>query len=92
MFRADGYVRTTNGWIDHRSKPKDRVAVSGSFSQSGPTDILNAIKATSARHGQNRALSRVGLTRNDWHALFRALIEAESGYRPSAMSLSLIHI
>jgi len=38
------------------------------------------------RHERNRALATAGLTRADWHILFQAMIEAESGYNPTALS------
>ncbi|WP_244430371.1 lytic transglycosylase domain-containing protein [Roseivivax halodurans] len=60
--------------------------ISAKLANPGHADILDAIRATSLRHAQNRALGPVGLDAEDWHALFRALIEAESAYRPAAMS------
>ncbi len=86
MFRADGSVRTTDGWTDHRSRADSSVSVSTSSIAPELLNILDAIEATSTRHGQNHALARVGLELDDWHALFRALIEAESGYLPTALS------
>ncbi len=86
MFRADGSVRTTEGWTNHRREENGAVSISTSSFDPNLPSILDAIRATSVRHGQNRALARVGLEPDDWHTLFRALIEAESAYRPSAMS------
>lgn len=48
--------------------------------------ILDLIHATAARHQNNRALIQVGLDAREWHVLFRALVEAESSYNPSAVS------
>ncbi|MGZ2260103.1 lytic transglycosylase domain-containing protein [Roseobacter sp. A03A-229] len=48
--------------------------------------MLEAIQATAARHERNRALRVLEIDSNDWQALFRALIEAESAYRPNATS------
>lgn len=86
MFRADGSVRTTDGWTDYRRETGSSVSISTSTYDPTLPNILDAIRATSVRHGQNRALARVGLEPGDWHTLFRALIEAESAYRPTAMS------
>lgn len=86
VFRADGSVRKTDGWTDHRRETRSADSVSTSTYDPTLPDILNAIRETSARHRQNPALARAGLEPDDWHALFRALIEAESNYRPTAMS------
>ncbi|WP_306199433.1 lytic transglycosylase domain-containing protein [Ruegeria discodermiae] len=51
-----------------------------------PADVLAAIHATAERHETNRALDEAGLSSTDWRALFRAMIEAESAYRPNAVS------
>lgn len=86
VFTGAASVRTTDGWTD-RGLNKDRsVAVSTGSVDTAPPDILDAIRHTSARHRQNPALVRVGLEPEDWNALFRALIEAESAYRPNALS------
>ncbi|WP_368074468.1 lytic transglycosylase domain-containing protein [Celeribacter baekdonensis] len=53
---------------------------------SGRTEILNLILATADRHEGNRALRQVGLGPDDWQVLFRALVEAESSYNPTAVS------
>ena len=42
--------------------------------------------ATADRHHENRALRQVGLDADDWQVLFRALVEAESSYNPTAVS------
>ena len=53
---------------------------------SGRNDILALIRATAERHAGNRALDRVGLDAHRWQVLFRALVEAESSYNPTAVS------
>lgn len=86
VFRADGSVRTTDGWTRHRRQTSSPVLVSTSVLDPGLPDILDAIRATSVRHGQNRVFARVSLGPDGWHVLFRALIEAESAYRSTARS------
>ncbi|MAU53061.1 MAG: transglycosylase [Roseovarius sp.] len=53
---------------------------------SGRDDILALIRTTAERHAGNRALRQVGLSADDWQILFRALVEAESSYNPTAVS------
>ncbi len=53
---------------------------------SGRDDILDLIRRTAARHQSNHALRKVGLDAGHWLVLFRALIEAESSYNPTAVS------
>ncbi|KII12831.1 transglycosylase [Phaeobacter sp. S60] len=53
---------------------------------SGRDDILSLIRTTADRHQGNRALRQVNLRANDWQVLFRALVEAESSYNPTAVS------
>lgn len=53
---------------------------------SGRGDILALIRATADRHAGNRALRQVGLDFDDWQDLFRALVEAESSFNPTAVS------
>ena len=53
---------------------------------SGRDDILSLIQATAERHKGNRALRQVDLGADDWQVLFRALVEAESSYNPTAVS------
>ncbi|MBN9890229.1 lytic transglycosylase domain-containing protein [Pelagibaca abyssi] len=48
--------------------------------------ILSLIRATADRHQGNRALRQVGLGADDWQILFRALVESESSYNPTAVS------
>ncbi|WP_406651431.1 lytic transglycosylase domain-containing protein [Aliisedimentitalea scapharcae] len=49
-------------------------------------DILSLIRTTATRHASNHALRQVGLDADDWQILFRALVEAESSYNPTAVS------
>ncbi|KGB80906.1 transglycosylase [Rhodovulum sp. NI22] len=53
---------------------------------SGRDGILSLIRTTAVRHQGNRALRQVGLSADDWQILFRALVEAESSYNPTAVS------
>jgi membrane-bound lytic murein transglycosylase MltF len=53
---------------------------------SGRDGTLSLIHATADRHQGNRALRQVGLDADDWQILFRALVEAESSYDPTAVS------
>ncbi|KEP67829.1 transglycosylase [Thioclava dalianensis] len=48
--------------------------------------ILSLIRTTAVRHQRNRALRLAGLSADDWQFLFRALVEAESSYNPTAVS------
>lgn len=50
------------------------------------TQVLALIRQTAARHQDNRAIVRAGLSTRDWHVLFQAMIEAESSYNPTAIS------
>lgn len=95
-FGRDGTVRTS-GWTFHRERPSwaghestpktEPVAVSLDEARpSGRDNILALIRATAERHARNRALGRVGLHTHDWQILFRALVEAESSYNPTAVS------
>ena len=63
--------------------------VLASLDATPPSDrdgILSLIRATADRHQSNRALRQVGLSADDWQVLFRALVEAESSYNPTALS------
>nr|WP_245737679.1 lytic transglycosylase domain-containing protein [Jannaschia helgolandensis] len=57
-------------------------------SEAGPPSsrILDLIRTTAARHQSNRALRQVDLGADAWQLLFRAVVEAESSYNPSAVS------
>ena len=49
-------------------------------------DVLAAVASTSARHASDPRLAAVGLSAAGWRSFFQALIEAESGYDPAALS------
>lgn len=95
-FGANGFARTS-GWTFHGERPGwagyDSASASvvthnirGTGRSAAPADILTLIRDTTTRHQQNRALVQVDLDAQDWHVLFRALIEAESAYNPTAQS------
>ncbi|WP_298571236.1 lytic transglycosylase domain-containing protein [uncultured Aliiroseovarius sp.] len=86
VIRADGSVRTS-GWNDHgRESAEHEVARLKPSHLETRHAILSAIRATSERHVANRSLLSIKLSPADWHFLFQALIEAESGYNPTAVS------
>lgn len=95
-FGRDGTARTS-GWTFHGERPAwaglddsaEAEVVLASLDDALPNgrdEILTLIRATAERHAGNRALSRVGLDAQDWQILFRALVEAESSYNPTAIS------
>jgi hypothetical protein len=93
-FGADGTARTS-GWTFHgvhpnwaaSTNPTDQEQFEPPVPAQGATPyILTLIHQTSTRHRQNRAIARAGLAPQDWHSLFQAMIEAESGYNPTAIS------
>ena len=95
-FGRDGKARTS-GWTFHGERPawagldhSPEVEVVlpslDSAPPSGRDDILALIRATAERNAGNRALRQVGLGADDWQFLFRALVEAESSYNPTAVS------
>lgn len=49
-------------------------------------EILHAIETTALRYGSHGALRQAGLSVTDWALFYRANIEVESAYNPSAMS------
>lgn len=49
-------------------------------------EILGAIEETALRYGTHAGIRRAGLSVTEWAMLFRANIEIESGYNPSAKS------
>jgi soluble lytic murein transglycosylase-like protein len=49
-------------------------------------EILQAIETTALRHAGHSALRRAGLSVTDWTLFYRANIEVESAYNPSALS------
>lgn len=86
VIKADGSVRTS-GWKFHNGETAEPAVAY--IDRSVPTSrrsILNAIRATTERHVQNRSLHSVGLSPAEWHILFQALVEAESAYDPTAVS------
>jgi len=95
-FGRDGTARTS-GWTFYGDRPAwaglDGDAEAGvvlasrdATPPSGRDDILDLIRRTAARHQSNHALRKVGLDAGHWLVLFRALIEAESSYNPTAVS------
>ncbi|MCC5966790.1 MAG: lytic transglycosylase domain-containing protein [Natronohydrobacter sp.] len=49
-------------------------------------EILHAIETTALRYGGHAALREAGLSVTDWALFYRANIEVESAYNPSALS------
>jgi hypothetical protein len=49
-------------------------------------EILQAIETTALRYAGHSALRRAGLSVTDWALFYRANIEVESAYNPSALS------
>ncbi len=95
-FTRDGTARTS-GWTFHGTTPAwaglddraDAEVVLASLRAalpSGRDDILSLIRTTALRHRGNRALRQGGLDADNWQILFRALVEAESNYIPTAVS------
>jgi hypothetical protein len=95
-FRADGSA-TASGWTFHGTRPNwaslgdaaevPTVEVVRLAPAAGATSqVLALIRQTASRHQDNRDIARAGLSTRDWHALFQAIIEAESGYNPTAIS------
>ncbi len=95
-FGHDGAARTS-GWTFHGERPAwagldDSAEVEivlaslDATPPSGRDDVLSLIRATADRHRGNRALRQVGLGPDNWQVLFRALVEAESSYNPTAVS------
>lgn len=100
MFHRDGSASAA-GWTFHGAPPEHVTLVglprdegsesaqsnrSGASTDRGRAHILEAVRETATRHADNRALAAVGLSASDWHALFRALIQAESAFDPQALS------
>ena len=95
-FHADGSA-TASGWTFHGTRPNwatsdvaaevQPIVVARLAAPAGATSqVLALIGQTAARHQDNRAIARAGLSIRDWHVLFRAMIEAESSYNPTAIS------
>lgn len=95
-FGRDGAARTS-GWTFHGKRPAwaglnhsvEAEVVLASLDATPPSgrdDILSLIRTTAVRHQGNRALRLADLSADDWQILFRALVEAESSYNPTAVS------
>lgn len=95
-FGRDGTARTS-GWTFHGERPAwaglehsaEAEVVLASLDATPPSsrdDTLSLIRTTAVRHQGNRALRQVSLDADDWQILFRALVEAESSYNPTAVS------
>lgn len=95
-FGRDG-TAWTSGWTFHGERPAwaglgdstdDDVVLTSldATPPSGRDGILSLVHATADRHKGNRALRQVDLDADDWQILFRALVEAESSYNPTAVS------
>lgn len=95
-FARDGTARTS-GWTFHGERPAwaglddsaEAEVVLVSLDATPPSSrdgILSLIRTTAVRHQGNRALRLAGLSTDDWTVLFRALVEAESSYNPTAVS------
>ncbi len=95
-FGRDGTARTSGGtfhgerpaWagLNHSAEAEVVLASLDSTPPSGRDDILSLIRKTADRHAGNHALRQVSLGADDWQVLFRALVEAESSYNPTAVS------
>ncbi|MDF9302059.1 lytic transglycosylase domain-containing protein [Tritonibacter mobilis] len=95
-FSRDGTARTS-GWTFHGERPAwaglddstEAEVVLTSLEATPPSSrdgILSLIRTTAVRHQGNSALRRAGLSADDWQILFRAMVEAESSYNPTAVS------
>lgn len=100
MFHRDGSASAA-GWTFHGTPP-DHVTLVGiprdgmheaapsnnarAGTARGRADILEAVRGAADRHADNRALVAAGISASGWHALFRALIQAESAFDPQALS------
>lgn len=90
MFGKTGNV-TTVGWTFHEKAAGQTPApntggkssISAGASRPG---VMLAIAQTANRHARNRAVNAVGLSGEDWHLLFRSLIQTESAFNPKALS------
>ncbi len=86
VIRPDGTTRTS-GWTLHAEHDQAKRHGPVASSPAPPReDVLRAIEATAARHGDHPSLKRLDIAADDWALLFRAMIEAESAYRPAARS------
>ena len=97
MFGKGGKV-TTSGWTFHGTPPgnveqldQTETTITPAIptrttSAIGAPAVMQAILRTSTRHQSNRAIKAVGLSKAQWHILFRSLIQAESAFNPNALS------
>lgn len=87
VIHPDGSTRAS-GWTFHDQKdgPEPVQAETRREAPRARATVLAAITATSDRHQNNRALAASGLNTDEWHSLFRAMIEAESAYNPTVIS------
>ena len=86
-FGPDGAVRTSAGWTFHGRQDEERTTTPRRTApQPARADVLVAIAATAERHAGHPAIARLGMDARQWGHLFRAMIEAESAYRPDALS------
>ncbi|SFD26357.1 Transglycosylase SLT domain-containing protein [Pseudooceanicola nitratireducens] len=72
--------------MEHSAEAEVVLASLDATPPSSPDDTLSLIRTTAVRHQGNRALRQVSLDADDWQILFRALVEAESSYNPTAVS------
>lgn len=87
IFARNGNVRATDGWTFHdTAKESTSPKALRTFAAMPLPGVLEAIITTAARHERNQAIQDMGLSAEGWHALFCALIEAESAYNPTALS------
>ena len=86
-FAPDGSVRTSAGWTFHgRQAEEAQETRRRDVPQPARAEVLVAIADAAARHADHPALARLGMDARAWGHLFRAMVEAESAYRPDAVS------
>jgi hypothetical protein len=85
VIRPDGTTRTS-GWTFHAEQDQAKRHGPVASSPTPREEVLRAIEAIAARHGDHPSLKRLDIAADDWALLFRAMIEAESAYRPAARS------
>lgn len=82
----DGADGNANEGSRDQSSPTGNSARTIAAAPTPPAAILTAIDDTAIRYGSHPALRSAGLTVSDWRRYFRANIEIESAYDPSATS------
>jgi hypothetical protein len=85
VIRPDGTTRTS-GWTFHAEQDQAKRHGPVASSPTPREEVLRAIEAIAARHGDHPSLKRLDIAADNWALLFRAMIEAESAYRPAARS------